>query len=110
MPLVSENSGWAKLLTCPLIVIDCEVSGVLAKPLVPVPSDVRLMGAVPVIAPAVEVCALPPRPTTRDVLLELPAANVVIEPVPLALPVSVPKPASNPSETPAVAVFWTVSA
>ncbi len=101
----------ARFHTLPVTVTVCAVRAVMPRPLVPVPSEVRLTGTVPVNVPGLLWTPLP-RPTISDVLLVLPAARgvVIVPPLVVALPVAVPKLASKPSDTPAVAVLAIVKA
>ena len=81
------------------------VMAVFPSPLVPVPSEVKLITAEPLLAPAVLVLT----PSARAVLLDCAASRLIEAPFVVALPVRVPKDASSFSEyEPAAAVFVTV--
>ena len=96
-PDLKVMTGSAKKLTWPLTFTVCEVSDVFASPLVPVPSEVSDIVAVPFLLPALEVLM----PTARLVLLVDPAASRLNEP-PLVVtpPVALPILASSFSENP----------
>ena len=87
----------ARRKTEPVTLTVCEASAVLASPLVPVPSLVRVMVAVPFLLPAATVVM----PTLRLVLLVRPAPSRVKEPALVVTPpVAPPMVASSFSEKP----------
>src|SRR5260221_293234 len=89
----------ARRKTFPVKLTVCEESALVPRPLVPTPSEVRRIAALPALAPAVVVS----RPTDRLELFVAPAASRLNEPDAVAAPASAPKPALRDSENPSLA-------
>ena len=97
----------ARRYTVPLMFTVCVPMDVVPRPLVPVPSDVKVIVPVPLLLPAVAVLM----PMMRLLLLLDPAASRLNDPLVVALPVAPPRLALSFSLKPSlVAELLNVSA